>query len=87
MFPFPGDEILDIQGTPVTGLQVQEIGEIIKKAPDEFLATVRPLTVLKRSLPDDTPIIYSTITPMSTSVPSCEQVCVWEMVVVGEGGG
>ncbi|KAL5493173.1 hypothetical protein EMCRGX_G014311 [Ephydatia muelleri] len=65
----PGDEILDIQGTTVTGLQIQEIGEIIKSAPDEFLATVRPITVLKKNMapPDNTEIIYSTIAPAQAS--------------------
>ena len=85
---------MDIQGTTVTGLQIHEIGVIIKNAPEEFLATVRPLTVLKRNLrpPDNTKIIYSAIVPMPTAplvpmptaIPSGGEVCV---CMVGGGGG
>lgn len=70
----PGDEILDIQGTTVTGLQVQEISEIIKNAPQELLATVRPLTVLKRNLPppDNGKIIYSSVFPTAAAAAGVE---------------
>lgn len=63
----PGDEILDIHGTPVTGLTVKEVVEVIKSVPEEFLATVRPITALKRKVqPSDTSrTMYSTIVPQT----------------------
>ncbi len=62
-----GDEILDIHGTPVTGLTVLEVVEVIKSVPEEFLATVRPITALKqRAQPADTSrTMYSTIVPQT----------------------
>jgi hypothetical protein len=62
----PGDEILDIHGTTVTGMQVSEVVEVIKHAPDQFLATVRPLTSISKNRPVDTgSVLYSEIKPLS----------------------
>ncbi len=65
--PASGDEILDIHGTTVTGLTVKEVVEVIKSVPEEFLATVRPITALKRrNDPADTSrTMYSTIVPQT----------------------
>lgn len=64
-----GDEILDIHGTTVTGLTVNEVAEVIKKVPEEFLATVRPITALKRIIaPDTSRTQYSTIVPAQPSI-------------------
>ncbi|CAI8000035.1 Gamma-2-syntrophin [Geodia barretti] len=67
----PGDEILDIQGTTVTGMQVSEVVEVIKHVPDQFLATVRPLTSISKNQPVDTgSVLYSEIKPMSMAPPT-----------------
>jgi len=50
-----GDEILDIHGTTVTGKSVDEIVQIIRECPDEFLATVRPVVSVRK--PNDPQII------------------------------
>lgn len=42
------DEILDVNGTTITGLTVAEVGKVIQSCPHEFLATVRPVTTLKK---------------------------------------
>ncbi len=61
-----GDEILDIHGTSVTGLTIKEVAEVIKNVPYEFLATVRPITALKRrAAPDTSRTVYSTIVPQT----------------------
>ena len=61
-----GDEILDIHGTSVTGLTIKEVAEVIKNVPYEFLATVRPITALKRrAAPDTSRTLYSTIVPQT----------------------
>ena len=64
-----GDQILDIHGMSVSGLQVAEVVEIIKKAPDQFLATVRPITALTKGQQADTgSVTYSEIVPQSLPV-------------------
>ena len=64
-----GDQILDIHGTSVSGLQVAEVVEIIKKAPNQFLATVRPITALTKDHQADTSsVTYSEIVPQSLPV-------------------
>ena len=71
LWPSPGDEILDIQGTTVTGMQVSEVVEVIKHVPDQFLATVRPLTSISKNQPVDTgSVLYSEIKPMSMAPPT-----------------
>ena len=65
-----GDEILDIHGTTVTGLTVTQVAEVIKKVPDEFLATVQPITALKKGAQVDTARTnYSTIVPQQPPSP------------------
>ena len=60
--PSLGDEFLDIHGSSVTGLAVSEVVVIIRAAPDQFLATVRPITALKKGHVQDTGrITYSDI--------------------------
>lgn len=53
LFLFIGDELLDIHGTPVTGLSVADVVEIINNSPIEFLATVRPVTSVHKALKQD----------------------------------
>ena len=67
--PLPlGDEILDIHGSTVTGLAVAEVVVIIRAAPEQFLATVRPITALKKGHVQDTGrITYSDIVPQASS--------------------
>jgi len=63
----PGDEILDIHGTTITGLQVAEVAEVIKSAPEEFLATVKPITALKKGQKAETSrVTYSEILPQES---------------------
>lgn len=50
-----GDEILEIHGTTVTNKSVDEIVQIIRECPDEFLATVRPLVSVRK--PNDPQIL------------------------------
>ena len=50
-----GDEILEIHGTTVTNKSVEEIVQIIRECPDEFLATVRPLVSVRK--PNDPQIL------------------------------
>ena len=65
--PRPDDELLDIHGTTVTGLPVSEVVAVIRAAPTEFLATVRPITAVKRTQDRDMgKIIYSDILPQAT---------------------
>ena len=69
--PLTGDEVLDIHGSAVTGLSVSEVVAIIRAAPDEFLATVKPFTALKKGhKADTTPIIYCTIQPQAATPTS-----------------
>jgi hypothetical protein len=47
-------------------MQVSEVVEVIKHAPDQFLATVRPLTSISKNRPVDTgSVLYSEIKPLS----------------------
>ena len=48
-----GDEILDIHGVSLAGKSVAEVVEVIRKAPTEFLATVRPVTSVHKALKKD----------------------------------
>ena len=48
-----GDEILDIHGVSLSGKSVAEVVEVIRKAPTEFLATVRPVTSVHKALKKD----------------------------------
>lgn len=58
------DEILDVNGTCITGMTVTEVGQVICNCPDEFLATVRPITTLKKFRPPDVMRVnYTTILP------------------------
>ncbi len=42
--------------------------EVIRSSPDKFLATVRPITALRKGYKEDTgKIIYSEIVPMATA--------------------
>ena len=50
-----GDEILEIHGITVTNKSVDEIVQIIRECPDEFLATVRPLVSVRK--PNDPRIL------------------------------
>ena len=45
---FIGDEIIEIHGKTVTGKTVEEIVQIIRECPDEFLATVRPVVSVRK---------------------------------------
>ena len=52
----------------VTGLQVSEVVEVIKKSPEQFLATVRPITALtKGQKADISSVTYSEIVPVATN--------------------
>ena len=70
-----GDEILDIHGTTVTGMQVSEVVEVIKRVPNQFIATVRPLTSISKNRHVDTgSVLYSEIrivnaVPVATRPP------------------
>lgn len=59
------DEILDVNGITITGMTVTEVGHVIRSCPDEFLATVRPITALRklRPPPDITRVNYVTVLP------------------------
>lgn len=58
------DEILDVNGVTITGMTVAEVGQAIRNCPDEFLATVRPITTLKRLRPPDViRVNYITVLP------------------------
>lgn len=49
----PDDELLDIHGVSISGLSVCEVVDIIRNAPNEFLATVRPVTSVRKALQHD----------------------------------
>lgn len=58
------DEILDVNAIRITGMTVAEVGQVIRNCPDEFLATVRPITTLRKIRPPDvTRVNYITILP------------------------
>ena len=49
-------------------MQVSEVVEILKQVPNQFLATVRPLTSISKDKPVDVgSVLYSEIKPMSPS--------------------
>ena len=59
-----GDEILDINGTTITGLQVSEVAEVIRSSPEEFLATVKPITAVRKGQKAETSkVTYSELLP------------------------
>lgn len=54
-----------MNGVTITGMTVAEVGQVIHACPDEFLATVRPITALKRIRPPDTTRVnYVTVLPI-----------------------
>ena len=58
------DELLDVNGITLTGMSVSEVGKVIHDCPEEFLATVRPITALKKLQPPDViRISYVTVLP------------------------
>ena len=62
-----GDEFVDIHGKSVSGMTVAQVAEVIKAAPEVVIATVRPITVLKKFQQSDTSRShYSTILPQAT---------------------
>ena len=62
-----GDEFVDIHGKAVAGMTVSQVVEVIKAAPEVVIATVRPITVLKKFQEKDTSRShYSTILPQTT---------------------
>ena len=62
-----GDEILDIHGKSVAGMTVAQVVDVIKAAPEVVIATVRPISVLKKFQQTDTSRShYSTILPQTT---------------------
>lgn len=67
MYWSTGDEFVDIHGKSVTGMTVAQVVEVIKAAPEVVIATVRPITVLKKFQDRDTSRShYSTILPQTT---------------------
>lgn len=42
------DELLDVNGVSLKGMSVTEVGAVIRSCPQEFLATVRPVSALKK---------------------------------------
>ena len=49
-------------------MQVSEVVEVIKQVPNQFLATVRPLTSISKDKPVDTgSVLYSEIKPIAPS--------------------
>ena len=63
-FVYLDDELLDVNGVSITGMTVAEVGKVIQSCPDEFLATVRPITTLKRIRTNDVSRVnYVTILP------------------------
>lgn len=66
-FHHTGDEFVDIHGKAVSGMTVAQVVEVIKAAPEVVIATVRPITVLKKfQLTDTSRSHYSTILPQTT---------------------
>lgn len=62
-----GDEFVDIHGQSVSGMTVAQVAEVIRAAPEVVIATVRPITVLKKFQQSDTSRShYSTILPQAT---------------------
>ena len=69
---FTGDEFVDIHGKSVAGMTVAQVVEVIKAAPEVVIATVRPITVLKKFQEKDTSRShYSTILPQA--MPPAEE--------------
>ena len=42
------DEILEVNAVSLKGMSVMEVGGVIRNCPNEFLATVRPVSALKK---------------------------------------
>ena len=62
-----GDEFVDIHGKSVSGMTIAQVAEVIRAAPEVVIATVRPITVLKKFQQSDTSRShYSTILPQAT---------------------
>lgn len=62
------DELLDVNGVTITGMTIAEIGQVIRNCPEEFLATVRPITALRKHPPSDaTRVNYVTVLPNLSS--------------------
>ena len=62
------DELLDVNGINITGMSVAEVGQVIRACPEEFLATVRPITAHKKVHPPDvTRVNYVTVLPVLSS--------------------
>ena len=60
MHKHTGDEIVNICGTTVTGLEVAEVAEVIKSSPKEVQIMVIPITaVKKRQKADTSKVTYS----------------------------
>ena len=58
------DELLDVNGVALSGMSIAEVGQVIRNCPDEFLATVRPITALKKLRPPDVKRVnYITVLP------------------------
>ncbi len=58
------DELLDVNGVTITGMTIAEVGKVIQGCPNEFLATVRPITTLKRIRQGDVSRVnYVTVLP------------------------
>ena len=67
-FDIIDDELLDVNGTNLSGMTVAEVGQVIRNCPTEFIATVRPITSLKRLRPpEDRRISYVTVLPYPAS--------------------
>ena len=70
-FFLPGDELLDIHGVALSGLSVTEVVDIIRDAPTEFLATVRPVTSVRKALQRDfREIKYADIVHFKNGAPN-----------------
>ena len=53
----------------MTGMQVAEVVEVIRSVPNQFLATVRPMTSINKNKPVDTgTVLYAEIKPVSPTV-------------------
>ena len=62
-----------MNGITITGMSVTEVGQVIRSCPDEFLATVRPITTLRKLRPPDvTRVNYVTVLPNLLSRTSQE---------------
>lgn len=68
-----------MNGVALSGLTVAQVGQVIRMCPDEFLATVKPITALKKVRPPDVARVnYVTVVPIlglssSTADSSCSE--------------